>query len=232
VADRAPVIDLRDVTKVYRSGALAVAALRGITLRVDAGEYVAVMGPSGSGKSTLMHILGCLEVPTSGTYVLDGQDVSTMDETELASVRCHRIGFVFQQFNLLPSLTALRNVELPLAYAGVGRTERRGRALEALERVGLADRVQHRPGELSGGQQQRVAIARALVNDPSLILADEPTGALDSASAAEIIGLLDELHAAGRTLVLITHDLDVARSAGRSVRLLDGLILAETEPVP
>lgn len=232
VADRAPVIDLRDVTKVYRSGALAVAALRGITLRVDAGEYVAVMGPSGSGKSTLMHILGCLEVPTSGTYVLDGQDVSTMDETELASVRCHRIGFVFQQFNLLPSLTALRNVELPLAYAGVGRAERRGRALEALERVGLADRVQHRPGELSGGQQQRVAIARALVNDPSLILADEPTGALDSASAAEIIGLLDELHAAGRTLVLITHDLDVARSAGRSVRLLDGLILAETEPVP
>ncbi len=232
MADRAPVIDLRDVTKVYRSGALAVAALRGITLRVDAGEYVAVMGPSGSGKSTLMHILGCLEVPTSGTYVLDGQDVSTMDETELASVRCHRIGFVFQQFNLLPSLTALRNVELPLAYAGVGRAERRGRALEALERVGLADRVQHRPGELSGGQQQRVAIARALVNDPSLILADEPTGALDSASAAEIIGLLDELHAAGRTLVLITHDLDVARSAGRSVRLLDGLILAETEPVP
>jgi len=232
VADRAPVIDLRDVTKVYRSGALAVAALRGITLRVDAGEYVAVMGPSGSGKSTLMHILGCLEVPTSGTYVLDGQDVSTMDETELASVRCHRIGFVFQQFNLLPSLTALRNVELPLAYAGVGRAERRGRALEALGRVGLADRVQHRPGELSGGQQQRVAIARALVNDPSLILADEPTGALDSASAAEIIGLLDELHAAGRTLVLITHDPDVARSAGRSVRLLDGLILAETEPVP
>jgi putative ABC transport system ATP-binding protein len=231
VADRAPVIELDQVTKVYRTGSITVAALRGVTLRIDTGEYVAVMGPSGSGKSTLMHILGCLDVPTSGTYRLAGEQVSKMDEAELAAVRCHRIGFVFQQFNLLPSLTALRNVELPLAYAGVGRAERRERALVALERVGLAERVQHRPGELSGGQQQRVAIARALVTDPALILADEPTGALDTASAADVISVLDELHAGGSTLVLITHDPDVASVAARSIRILDGLVVPEGELV-
>jgi putative ABC transport system ATP-binding protein len=228
-ADRAPVIELDHVTKVYRTGSITVAALRGITLEISTGEYVAVMGPSGSGKSTLMHILGCLDVPTSGTYRLAGEQVNKMDEVELAAVRCHRIGFVFQQFNLLASLTALRNVELPLAYAGVGRAERRERAMVALERVGLIDRVQHRPGELSGGQQQRVAIARALVNDPSLILADEPTGALDTASAAEVISLLDELHSGGSTLVLITHDPDVAAVAARAIGILDGLIVPESE---
>ena len=220
-----PVIELERVVKVYRTGALAVAALRGISLAIPAGEYVAVMGPSGSGKSTLMHILGCLDVPSRGTYRLAGEDVGTMSEAALASVRNRRIGFVFQQFNLLASMTACRNVELPLAYAGVGRAERRVRALAALERVGLADRVQHRPGELSGGQQQRVAIARALVTDPALLLADEPTGNLDSVSAGEVLGLLDELHRAGRTVVLITHDAEVAAAAGRTVRLRDGLVV-------
>lgn len=222
-----PVIDLDGVMKVYRTGAFAVAALRGITLAIEAGEFVAVMGPSGSGKSTLMHILGCLDVPTKGTYRLAGEDVSTMSEEDLASVRNRRIGFVFQQFNLLASMTACRNVELPLAYGGVGRAERRVRALEALERVGLADRVQHRPGELSGGQQQRVAIARSLVTDPDLLLADEPTGNLDSGSAGELLGLLDDLHRSGRTVVLITHDAEVAAAAERTVRLRDGLIVPE-----
>ncbi len=220
-----PVIELDRVVKVYRTGAFAVAALRGISLSIAAGEYVAVMGPSGSGKSTLMHILGCLDVPTHGTYRLAGEDVGTMSEAALASVRNRRIGFVFQQFNLLASMTACRNVELPLAYAGVGRAERRARALEALARVGLADRVQHRPGELSGGQQQRVAIARALVTDPDLLLADEPTGNLDSASAGDLLGLMDELHRAGRTLVLITHDPEVAAAAERTVRIRDGLVV-------
>jgi len=223
----APVIELEQVTKVYRTGSLSVAALRGITLRVEEGEYVAVMGPSGSGKSTLMHILGCLDVPTSGRYRLAGADVGGMAERQLAEVRSQEIGFVFQQFNLLATMTALRNVELPLVYAGVDRAERRRRALAALGRVGLGDRVQHRPGELSGGQQQRVAIARALVTDPALILADEPTGALDSQSSAEVIALLNELHQAGRTLVLITHDPDVAGAAQRSVRLRDGLLVVE-----
>ena len=229
VVDEMPVIELRHVTKVYRTGAFAVAALRGVSLAIGEGEYVAVMGPSGSGKSTLMHIFGCLDVPTNGTYWLAGEDVSHMDEVALASVRNRRIGFVFQQFNLLPSLTAWRNVEMPLSYAGLGRAERRERAIDALERVGLGDRVQHRPGELSGGQQQRVAIARALVNDPDLILADEPTGALDSQSAHDIMVLLDELHGAGRTIVLITHDAEVASVAQRSVRLRDGLIVPAIE---
>jgi len=230
VAERTPVIALEHVTKVYRTGTIVVAALRGVTLSIEEGEYVAVMGPSGSGKSTLMHILGCLDVPTTGAYWLAGENVSGMDEIALASVRCHRIGFVFQQFNLLPSLSALRNVEVPLSYAGISRVERRERAMAALERVGLGDRVQHRPGELSGGQQQRVAIARALVSNPALILADEPTGALDSSSAADVMALLDELHRAGSTLVLITHDADVAGVAQRSIRLLDGLVVAEPEP--
>jgi putative ABC transport system ATP-binding protein len=219
-----PVIDLSDVHKTYATGSLEVHALRGVSLSIVEGEYVAVMGPSGSGKSTLMHIVGCLDVPTSGRYLLAGTDVSAMDESDLAHVRNQRIGFVFQQFNLLASLSALRNVELPLCYTGVPRAHRRELALAALDRVGLADRVEHRPGELSGGQQQRVAIARALVTDPALILADEPTGNLDSRSADDVLSLLDELHTVGRTVVLITHETSVAARAGRTLRIRDGLL--------
>jgi len=220
-----PVIELRDVWKVYRSGTLEVEALRGVSLAITESEYVAIMGPSGSGKSTLMHILGCLDTPTGGVYRLAGEDVSTLHESELAEVRNRRIGFVFQQFNLLPSLDARRNVELPLAYAGVERSDRRLRAAAALERVGLADRMDHRPGELSGGQQQRVAIARALVTDPALILADEPTGNLDSVAADEVLGLFRDLHRSGRTVVLITHEPDVAGAAERTVRIKDGNVV-------
>jgi putative ABC transport system ATP-binding protein len=223
-----PVIDLADVSKVYRSGTLEVVALRDVFLRIDEGEFVAIAGPSGSGKSTLMHILGCLDVPTSGSYRLAGEDVSAMTEDQLAEVRNRRIGFVFQQFNLLSSLTALRNVELPLAYSGVPRHDRHERAAAALARVGLADREEHRPGELSGGQQQRVAIARALVTEPALILADEPTGNLDSASTRDVLALLDDLHRSGRTVVLITHEHDVAAAADRTVRMLDGRIAGES----
>jgi putative ABC transport system ATP-binding protein len=222
--EREAVIELENVTKDYRTGSLSVAALRGVTLSINEGEYVAIIGPSGSGKSTLMHILGCLDIPTSGGYQLAGEDVSRMSETALAEVRNRRIGFVFQQFNLLPSMTAWQNVELPLSYAGVPRRERKERALEALARVGLAGRVQHRPGELSGGQQQRVAVARALVTEPDLILADEPTGNLDSVSAADVLGLMGDLYAAGRTLVLITHDVEVASAANRVVGIRDGLL--------
>jgi putative ABC transport system ATP-binding protein len=218
------VIEVRDVTKTYATGTLEVEALRGVSFDIDAGEYVAIMGPSGSGKSTLMHILGCLDVPTSGRFSLAGEDVSAMSEEELAHVRNRRIGFVFQQFNLLASLSAWRNVELPLIYAGLDRQDRKARALAALDRVGLADRIEHRPGELSGGQQQRVAVARALVTDPALILADEPTGNLDSVSAREVLDLLDQLHRSGRTIVLITHDADVARSAQRTMRIKDGQV--------
>jgi putative ABC transport system ATP-binding protein len=229
------VIEVRDVWKTYRTGSLEVEALRGVSFDISAGEYVAIMGPSGSGKSTLMHILGCLDVPTSGTFSLAGEDVSAMSEEELAQVRNRRIGFVFQQFNLLATLSAWRNVELPLVYAGLDRSARKRQALAALDRVGLADRVEHRPGELSGGQQQRVAVARALVTDPALILADEPTGNLDSVSARDVLNLLDELHRSGRTIVLITHDADVADSAGRTIRIRDGEIfdaqLAETGTV-
>lgn len=213
-----------DVRKTYSTGAVEVEALRGIDLEVEAGSYLAIMGPSGSGKSTLMHIIGCLDVPTSGIYELDGTDVSAMSERQLAEVRNHKIGFVFQQFNLLASLTALRNVELPLIYAGVPAAERRERALAALEKVGLADRVQHRPGELSGGQQQRVSVARALVTDPTLILADEPTGNLDSHSTAEILDLFEELNSAGRSIVMITHEHDVGERAKQLVHIYDGLI--------
>ncbi|MDA8438359.1 MAG: ABC transporter ATP-binding protein [Propionibacterium sp.] len=223
--DREPIVDLDEIRKTYSAGSVAVEALRGVSLRVDVGEYLAITGPSGSGKSTLMHIIGCLDVPTSGTYLLSGQDVSTMTERELAHVRNRRIGFVFQQFNLLASLTALRNVELPLVYAGVPAADRARRALEALDAVGLGDRVDHRPGQLSGGQQQRVSVARALVNDPDLILADEPTGNLDSVATRDVLALFDELHASGHTIVLITHEHDVAARSGRQVSVRDGLLV-------
>jgi putative ABC transport system ATP-binding protein len=223
------VVSLEAVSKTYATGAAEVHALRGVTLRIDRGEYVAVIGPSGSGKSTLMNILGCLDVATSGRYELNGVDVEDLSETELAAVRNTHIGFVFQQFNLLPTLSAWRNVELPLVYAGVGRAERRERAQQALGRVGLAERVDHRPSELSGGQQQRVAIARALVTDPALILADEPTGNLDSRSSEDVMALLDELHASGRTIVLITRDLEVAAAAQRSVTVRDGEVLPDAD---
>ncbi|MFL6021848.1 MAG: ABC transporter ATP-binding protein [Marmoricola sp.] len=218
------IIELDGVRKTYATGAVAVEALRGIDVRIDEGEYVAIVGPSGSGKSTLMHILGCLDVPSQGRYELAGRDVSDLEETELAHIRNREIGFVFQQFNLLPDLNALRNVALPLVYAGVGPAEREQRARAALERVGLSDRAEHRPGELSGGQQQRVAVARALVTEPSMILADEPTGNLDSVSSADVLGLFRELHEAGRTIVLITHENDIAAQADRVLTIHDGEI--------
>jgi putative ABC transport system ATP-binding protein len=230
VLQRPAVIRLEDVRKTYASGALTVDALRGVTLTIGEGDYVAIMGPSGSGKSTLMNILGCLDVPTSGRYLLADEDVGSLSEDALAEIRNRRIGFVFQQFNLLPSLNAWRNVELPLCYAGVPRAERRDRALAALARVGLADRVEHRPTELSGGQQQRVAVARALVTDPALILADEPTGNLDSTSTDDILALLDDLHAAGRTIVLITHEAEVAARSQRIARIRDGNLAGDDTP--
>jgi putative ABC transport system ATP-binding protein len=224
-------IELSGVRKTYDTGHFQVEALRGVDVHIEEGEYVAVIGPSGSGKSTLMHILGCLDVPTSGEYHLAGEDVSQLSEARLAEVRNRRIGFVFQQFNLLPSLKAWRNVELPLMYAAVPRHERRERALAALDRVGLADRAEHRPGELSGGQQQRVAVARALVTDPALILADEPTGNLDSTSTRDVLALLDELSSLGRTIVLITHEHDVAARAGRILQVRDGEITPDVAAV-
>lgn len=227
-----PIVELIDIHKRYQTGVLSVDALRGVSLRIDEGEFVAIIGPSGSGKSTLMHILGCLDHPSSGTYHLAGVDVSDMDEFQLADVRNRRIGFVFQQFNLLAGLSAWRNVELPLVYAGVDRKTRKERALLSLTRVDLEERAEHRPNELSGGQQQRVAVARALVNEPTLVLADEPTGNLDSSSADDVLGLLSELHRAGRTVVLITHDAQTANTAQRVVRIKDGLIQSDQATSP
>jgi putative ABC transport system ATP-binding protein len=222
------VIDVHQVQKTYTIGEISVHALRGVSLSVRRGEYVAIMGSSGSGKSTLMHILGCLDSPTAGTYRLNGLDVREHDEDTLADIRGRFIGFVFQSFNLIPRTRAVANVELPMSYAGVPRGERRAHALAALEAVGLHDRVDHVPAELSGGQQQRVAIARALVTNPALILADEPTGNLDSASTEEVLGILERLNDEGRTIVLITHEDEVARHAERVIRLSDGVILADT----
>jgi putative ABC transport system ATP-binding protein len=219
-----PLIELVEVRKDYRLGAAVVPALRGVTLRIDRNEYVAIMGPSGSGKSTLMNILGCLDTPSSGRYRLNGQDVAGLDDAALARIRNREIGFVFQSFHLLPRATARENVELPLVYAGVPRAERRRRAEEALAAVDLADRLHHRPNELSGGQRQRVAIARALVTRPSLLLADEPTGNLDSHTSAEILALFDRLHADGQTVILVTHEPDVAAHAHRILTLRDGRI--------
>ncbi|TNH21889.1 ABC transporter ATP-binding protein [Micromonospora orduensis] len=221
------VLDVRTVTKVYGQGAATVHALRGVSLTVARGEYLAIMGSSGSGKSTLMNILGCLDIPTTGQYLLDGVDVSRLNDRQLALVRNRRIGFVFQSFNLIPRTTAVANVELPLAYAGIKAAERRRRARGALDMVGLAQRGDHEPNQLSGGQQQRVAVARALVTEPALVLADEPTGNLDSRSTEDILGIFDDLHAAGRTILLITHEEDVAARASRLIRLVDGQIVTD-----
>ena len=223
-ATTGPTLSLRDVVKTYQMGAERVHALSGVSLDVGRNEYVAIMGPSGSGKSTLMNIIGCLDIPTSGTYSLEGQMVATMAESQLAEIRNRRIGFVFQTFNLLPRADILHNVELPMIYGGVPRAERRARAARALETVGLADRMKHRPNELSGGQRQRVAIARALVHNPSIILADEPTGNLDTKTGDDIMAMLDDLHAAGQTIILVTHEEYIAEHADRTVRLRDGLI--------
>ena len=225
---RRPTIALQRVSKSYGSGEVVMHALREVDLVVERGDFVAIMGASGSGKSTLMNVIGCLDVPTTGRHLLEGIDVAQLDDFQLAFVRNRRIGFVFQSFNLIPRTTALRNVELPLIYARVGKAERRERALAALEAVGLADRVEHGPSELSGGQQQRAAIARAIVTDPALILADEPTGNLDSASSEEVLQIFSRLNAAGRTVIVITHEADVAAHAKRVLRLSDGRVVSDT----
>jgi putative ABC transport system ATP-binding protein len=227
-AARRPVIELDGVSRTYgMDGDVVVRALDGVSLRIDRGDYVAIMGSSGSGKSTLMHIVGCLDAPTSGRYLLDGMDVRDIDEDDLADLRNRKIGFVFQSFNLVPRTTALANVELPLAYGGVNRRDRRSRAIAALEAVGMGQRLDHHPSQLSGGQQQRVAIARAMVTKPSLILADEPTGNLDSRSSDEVLDIFADVNAQGRTVVLITHEDHVAARARRVVRLGDGQVLED-----
>jgi putative ABC transport system ATP-binding protein len=224
--DAVPLIEIQEVFKTYRMGSVEVHALNGVDLRVDSGEFIAIMGASGSGKTTLMNIIGCLDLPSSGAYFLDGVDVRRLNDNELAAIRNRKIGFVFQSFNLIPRSSAVHNVEMPLIYAGI-TSGRRERALNALDSVGLADRARHQPSELSGGQQQRVAIARALVTEPALMLADEPTGNLDSESTVEIMALLQELNNEGRTVVLITHESDVAAFAKRVVRLKDGLVISD-----
>jgi putative ABC transport system ATP-binding protein len=219
-----PIIEIKDIKRNFTLGSETVYVLKGVDLTINKGEYVALMGPSGSGKSTLMNILGCLDTPTSGSYILNGKDVSTMKDDELAEIRNKEIGFVFQTFNLLPRTTALDNVALPMVYAGKNKTERSARATEVLNQVGLGDRMDHEPNQLSGGQRQRVAVARALVNHPSIILADEPTGNLDTKTSIEIMGLFDEIHAKGNTVILVTHEEDIAEHAHRIIRLRDGVI--------
>lgn len=228
-APRRPLVEFQNVWKTYLTGADPVHALRGVSVRFYPGEYVSIVGPSGSGKSTFMHILGCLDTPTSGRYLLAGTDVSKMDEEQLAHVRNRRIGFVFQQFHLLPSLSAWRNVELPLIYGNVDRRARKERAMTALEQVGLTNRANHLPNQLSGGQQQRVAVARALVTEPDVILADEPTGNLDSVASADVMSMFADLHGSGRTIVLITHENDVAGAAERVMRFRDGRFVEPEE---
>lgn len=218
------VIDCTDIAKAYVMGTQTVHALRGVSFQIQRNEYVALMGPSGSGKSTMMNIIGCLDTPTKGRYILNGHDVKTLSDNELAEVRNKEIGFVFQTFNLLPRSSALANVELPLVYAGVRSSERRERAEAVMEKVGLTDRMQHKPNELSGGQRQRVAIARALINNPSILLADEPTGNLDSKTGYEIMELFEDLYSQGNTIILVTHEEDIAEHARRIVRLRDGLL--------
>lgn len=221
------VIEIQDIVKNYQVGSVIVQALRSVSINIDRNEYVAIMGPSGSGKSTLMNLVGCLDTPTSGVYKLNQTDVSKMEDNMLAEIRNKEIGFIFQTFNLLPRYTALENVTLPLIYAGVPKAEREKLAVETLTQVGLADRMTHKPNELSGGQRQRVAIARALVNKPSIILADEPTGNLDSKTSVDIMSLLDEIHRKGNTVIVVTHEEDIAKHAARIIRLLDGSIASD-----
>jgi putative ABC transport system ATP-binding protein len=227
-----PLIETEDLWKTYQMGDEQIHALRGVSLHIDRGEYVAIMGPSGSGKSTLMNLIGCLDTPSNGRYLLNGKEVSTMNDNELARIRNEEIGFVFQTFNLLPRATALHNVELPLVYAGVGKKDRLDRAKAALEKVELTPRMHHRPNELSGGQRQRVAIARALVNNPSILLADEPTGNLDSKTGIEIMSLFDRLHTGGNTIVLVTHEADIAAHAHRVISIRDGQVAKDVQQPP
>ena len=221
------VIEIQDIVKNYQVGSVIVRALRSLSVTIQRNEYVAIMGPSGSGKSTLMNLVGCLDTPTSGTYMLNNTDVSKMEDDMLAEIRNKEIGFIFQTFNLLPRYTALENVTLPLIYAGVSKIEREAHAISVLEQVGLADRMHHKPNELSGGQRQRVAIARALVNKPSIILADEPTGNLDSKTSIDIMSLLDDIHKKGNTVIVVTHEEDIAKHAKRIIRLIDGEVASD-----